>query len=183
MATLLAAKLYTVKYHPVEHRADMEIKGDDINISFLPVVPSTIRVQLERVETTPTDISPPNSSEGPIFGPSPDTQATDFDFEAEIQCLPFKFNWQKEAKMTSIQQGQFIDLIYDHPEVFSIDDGDLGFCDWIKHTILVNMDKPVYLPHCTIPHSCKGKCVNVWTPGCNSALLGHCKVLMHPRWG
>ena len=80
--------MYTVEYHPVKHRADMEIKGDDVNISFLPVVPNTIRVQLEQVEATSTDISPPNSSERPIFGPRPELQATDFDFEAEVQCLP-----------------------------------------------------------------------------------------------
>ena len=54
---LLAAELYTAEYHPVKHRVDMEIKGDDVNISFLPVVPDTIRVQLEQVESTPTDIS------------------------------------------------------------------------------------------------------------------------------
>ena len=44
---LLATELYTVEYHPVEHRTDMEIMGDDVNISFLPVVPDTIRVQVE----------------------------------------------------------------------------------------------------------------------------------------
>ena len=95
---MLAAELYTVEYHPVEHRVDMEIKGDDVNISFLPVVPDTIRVQLEQVETTPTDISPPNSSKRPVFGPRPDTKAADFDFEAEVQCLPFKLNWGKKQK-------------------------------------------------------------------------------------
>ena len=73
---LLAAELYTVEYHPVEHRADTKIKGDDVNISFLPVVPHTIRVQSEQVETTPTDISPPDSSERPVFGPRPNTQDT-----------------------------------------------------------------------------------------------------------
>ena len=81
---LLATELYTVEYHPVEHRADMEIKGDDVNISFLPVVPDTIRVQLEQVETTSTDIFPPKCSERQVLGPRPDTKATDFDFEAEI---------------------------------------------------------------------------------------------------
>ena len=102
--------------HPVEQRADMEIKGDDVNISFLPVVPNTIRVQLEQVETTSTDVSPPSSRERPVFGPRPDTQATDFDFEAEIQCLPFKLNLGEEGRMTHVQQGQFIDLIYNHPD-------------------------------------------------------------------
>ena len=81
---LLAAEMYTAEYHLVEHRADMGIKGDDVNISFLPVVHNTIRVQSEQVETTFTDISPPDSSERPVFGPTPDTQATDFDFEAEV---------------------------------------------------------------------------------------------------
>ena len=38
--------------------------------------------------------------------------------------------------MTHIQQSQFIDLIYYYPEVFSLHDEDLGFCDWVKHTIL-----------------------------------------------
>ena len=113
----------------------MEIKGENVNISFLPVVPNTIRVQAEQVEATPADISPPDSSERPVFGPRPDTQAADFDFEAEVQHLPFKLNLGEEAKMTHVQQGWFIDLIYDHPVVFSLHDEDLRFCNWIKHTI------------------------------------------------
>ena len=47
----------------------MERKGHDVDISFLPVVPDTIRVQSEQVEATSTDISPPNSIEKPTFGP------------------------------------------------------------------------------------------------------------------
>ena len=75
----------------------MEVKGDDVNISFLPVVPDTIRVQVEQVESTPTDISTPDSNEKPVFGPRPDTQAADFDFEAEVKHLPFKLNLGEEA--------------------------------------------------------------------------------------
>ena len=148
---MLATELYTAEYHLVEHRADMDIKGDDVNIPFLPVVPDTIRVQLEQVEATTTDISPPNSSDRPVFGPRPDTQATDFDFEAQVQHLPFKLNLGVEAKLTHIQQCQFIDLIYEQPEVFSLHDEDLGFCNQINHTIPTMTDRPVYLPHCTIP--------------------------------
>ena len=102
---LMAAKSYTAEYHPVEHRADMEIKEDDVKISFLPVVPNTIRVQSEQVETSPTDIFPHDPHERPVFGPRPDTQATDFDFEAEVQCLPFKLNLGEEAQLTWVQQG------------------------------------------------------------------------------
>ena len=111
----------------------MKIKRDDVNISFLPVVPNSIRVQLEQVEAKPTDISPPKSNEKPVFGPRADTRAADFDFEAEVQCLSFKLNLGEEVKLTHIQQGQFIDLIYDYPEVFLLHDEDLGFCDQIKH--------------------------------------------------
>ena len=154
-----------MEYHTIEHWADMEVKGDVVKISFLPVVPDTIRVQVEQVESTPTDISTPNPNKKLVFGPRPDTQATDFNFEAEVKCLPFKLNLGEEAKLTCIQQSQFIDLIYDHPEVFSLHDEDLGFCGWIRHTILTTMDTPVYLAHCTIPPQLQGevlKCLDTW---------------------
>ena len=137
----------------------MEIKGDNVNISFLPVVQNIIRVEEEQVEAAP------NSSEKPVFGPRPDTRAADFDFEAEVQCLPFKLNLREEAHLMHIQQSQFIDLIYDHPEVFSLQDEDLGFCDQIKHTIPTTTDRPVYLLHCTIHPQLQGevhKCLDTW---------------------
>ena len=65
----------------------MEGKGDNVDISFLPVILNTIRVQSEQVEATSTDISPPNSLEKPTFDPRPKTKAADFDFEAEKHCL------------------------------------------------------------------------------------------------
>ena len=121
---LLAAELYTAEYHPVEHRVDIEVEGDVANVSFLPVVPDTIRVQVGQVESS-ADTSTPNPQEKPVFGPRPDTQAADYDFEAEFKCLPFKLNLGDKAQLTWVQQSQFIDLIYDHPEVFSLHDEDL----------------------------------------------------------
>ena len=109
------------------------------------------------MESTPTDISPPDSNEKPVFGPKPDTQAADLDFKAEVQHLPFKLHLGEEAKLTCIQQSQIIDLIYDHPEVFSLHDEDLRYCNWIKHTIPTMMDKPVYLLCHTIPPQLHGK--------------------------
>ena len=70
-----------------------------------------------------------------------------------------------DAKMTCAQLSQFLNLIYDHPKVFSLHDGDLGFCDKIKHTILITLDKPAHLPHCTIPPQLQGevhKCLDTW---------------------
>ena len=117
---LLATELYTAEYHPIEHRVDMEVEGDVAKVSFLPVVPNTIRVQVEQVEATSTDTATPNPQEKLVFGPRPDTQSANFDFEAEVKWLPFKLNLGDEANLTCIQQSRFIDLIYDHPEVFSL---------------------------------------------------------------
>ena len=157
---LLAAELYTAEYHPVEHRADIEVQGDVANASFLPVVPDTIRVQVGQVEATSDDTSTPSPEEKLVFGPRPNTQSANFDFEAEVKHLPFKLNLGDEVKLTHAQQSQFIDLIYEHPEVFSLHDEDLGFCDRIRHTLPTTMDKPVYLVHRTIPPQLQGKCIN-----------------------
>ena len=161
---LLAAELYAAEYHPIEHRADIEVEGDVGNVSFLPVVPDTIRAQVGQVEATSEDTSTPNPEEKLVFGPRSDTQSANFDFEAENNRLPFKLNLGDEANLTCVQQSWFIDLIYDHPEVFSLHDEDLGFCKWIRHMILTTMDKPVYLAHCTIPlqlHKVQ-KCLDTW---------------------
>ena len=101
---MLAAELYSVEYHLIEHQVDMESKGDVVNISFLPVVPNTIRVQVEQVESAPTDILTPNPNEKLVFGPRQDTQSADFNFETEVKCLSFKLNLGEEAKLTCIQQ-------------------------------------------------------------------------------
>ena len=46
---------------------------------------------------------------------------------------------------------KFLELIYDNQSMFSLCDEDLGLCDCLKHMIPTTMDKPVYLPHHTIP--------------------------------
>ena len=53
--------------------------------------------------------------------------------------------------MSKAQQVRFLELIYNNQNVFSLCDEDLGLCDCLKHTIPTTMDKPVYLPHRTIP--------------------------------
>ena len=55
------------------------------------------------------------------------------------------------------QQGQFINLVYDNKEVFSLLNEDLGYCDLIKHIIPTMTEKPVYLLHCTIPRQLQGE--------------------------
>ena len=94
-------------------------------------------------QRTPKDSA---DQEPPKFGPRPDTSSADFDFKTELDHLPFTINIG-EAPLSKEQQSRFIDLIYDYKEVFSLYDGDLGFCDALKHSIPTTTDKPVYLPH------------------------------------
>ena len=163
---LLATELFNMdQIDEIEHRASMERQGDNIHISFSPVAPNSIRVRSEQVESTTPDIPPPTSNEKPSFGPRPDVKAANFDFQAEIDCLPFKLNMGTEVNMTHEQQSWFINLIYNHPEVFSLHDEDLSFCDKIKHMIPMTSDRPVYLLHHTIPPQLLGEMLSVWIPG------------------
>ena len=68
---LLAAELYTAEYHPIEHWVDIEVEADVANVSFLPVVPDTIRVQVGQVETTSNGTSTPNSEKNQYLGLGP----------------------------------------------------------------------------------------------------------------
>ena len=102
--TLLAAELFSVdQVEEIEHRANMERQGDNIQISFSPVAPNSIRVRSEQVESVTSDITPPTSNEKPSFGPKPDLESTDFDFKAEIDHLPFKLNMGTTFEMTHEQ--------------------------------------------------------------------------------
>ena len=74
---------------------------------FLPVVPNTIRVQVGQVEATSADTSTPNPEEKLVFGPRPNTQSAEFDFEAEVKCLPFKLNLGDEAKLTHLVEALY----------------------------------------------------------------------------
>ena len=71
-------------------------------------------------------------------------------FGARQLRLPFELNLG-EAPLTQEQQVHLINVIYHHTKVFSLFDGDLGFCDTLKHSIPMTTDKPVYLPHHQIP--------------------------------
>ena len=179
---LLATELFgTDQVEEIEHRADMEREGDNIQISFSPVAPDSIRVRSEQVETVTSNIDPPTSNKKPSFGPRPDVELENFDSKAEIDCLPFKLNMGTTVEMTCEQQSRFINIIYDHPEVFSLHEEDLGFCNKIKHTIPTTSDGPVYLPHCTIPPQLLGEvhmCLDTWL---RQGIIRPSQSLMHPR--
>ena len=94
----------------------------------------------------------------------PTFESDQFDFKKELERLPFTINIG-EAPLTLEQQKRFIRLIYENQSVFSLYDGDLGFCDWLKHSIPTTTDKPVYLPHRQIPIKLQSdvkKCLDGW---------------------
>ena len=101
---MLATELFgTDQVKEIEHRADMERQGDNIQISFSPGAPDSIRVRSEQVGTVTSDIDPSTSSEKPSFGPRPDVESAEFDFKAEIDRLPFKLNMGTTVEMTHDQ--------------------------------------------------------------------------------
>ena len=102
--------------------------------------------------------------EKPSFGARPNTKNPDFNFKKELEQLPFELNIG-DALLTHEQQARLIDVIYDHTEVFSLFDGDLGFCDVLKHSIPTTTDKPVYLPHREFLYNCNPKSENVSITG------------------
>ena len=100
----------------------------------------------------------------PKFGPCVNTNVADFDFQKEVEHLPFKLNLG-DVHLDKEHEAKFIDLVYSYQEVFSLHDEDLGYCDKLTHTIPTSTYKPVYLPHRTIPRQLQGevcKCLNTW---------------------
>ena len=114
-----------------------------------------------------TDTKPPTENikvPCPTFGPCPNTEVADFDFQKEVECLPFKLNLG-DVQLDKEHQARFINPIYSNQEVFSLHDEDLGYCDKLAHIIPTSTDKPVYLPHRTIPRQLQEevcKCLNTW---------------------
>ena len=105
-----------------------------------------------------------NSGKKPKFGSRPNYGSPGFNFQKELDRLPFPLNLGK-VEMSKEQQVRFLELIYDNQSVFSLCDEDLGLCDCLKHTIPTTTDKPVYLPHRTIPVQLQAevwKCLDTW---------------------
>ena len=172
--TLYAGDLWEVDpkewdYEPVLTRKE---DTNEIEINFVQVPPEELREDIlnnkaeeERTEGITKDQSEKGKdSEKPQFGTPPDFDAEDFDFKAELERLPFQINIG-EAPLDSSQQKRFIKLIYDNQSVFSLYDGDLGYCDKLKHSIPTTTDRPVYLPHRQIPIQLQSevrKCLEGW---------------------
>ena len=156
-------------YEPVLTRNE---NTNDVEINFIQVPPEDLWEEvLSEAAEAEEEGSPGETSESksdkenrPKFGPIPDLESDDFDFKAELEKLPFELNI-RETPLTVEQQKRFIKLIYENQEVFSLYDGDLGYCEKIKHSIPTTTDKPVYLPHRQIPIQLQSevkKCLDAW---------------------
>ena len=51
----------------------------------------------------------PSAEPHPIFGPLPNTSVTDFDFQQEVGCLPFKLNLG-DVPLEKEHQARFIEF-------------------------------------------------------------------------
>ena len=83
----------------MEYRANMNWDGDNILVGFQPVPPQLINTNSCQVEAGPIQLYSPKI-ERPVFGPRPDTSSAEFNFEKELDYLPFQINIGKEAKFT-----------------------------------------------------------------------------------
>ena len=168
-ATIWDVELKDWDYEPIITKSE---EADTFKVKLQPVPPEDLR---EEILSNTTEIDPEigdnsgkNESkeidEKPSFCTRPDTKNPKFDFKEELKRLPFEFNIG-DAPLTREQQACLIDVIYDHKEIFSLFDGDLGFCDVLKHSIPTTTDKPVYLPHRQIPMQLQSevrKCLDNW---------------------
>ena len=159
---VLAAEIYVVEHLPLDYGVEFQYHGDNIEVAFQPRPLADIMATLKSVHNEPG--TKPSAEPCSTFGPLPNTSVADFDFQQEVECLPFKLNLGN-VPLEKEHQARFINLIYNNQEVFSLHDEDLGYCNKLTHTIPTSTDKPVYLPHRTIPRQLQGevhKCLNTW---------------------
>ena len=152
----------------------MSCDGDQVQVSFCPVPTPEVQEEVLSFGVSDTELSSntgvtdmtkrEEQGERPKFGPRPKFDSMDFDFNKELEWLPFPVNI-REVELSLSQQKHFLELMYDHQSIFSLCDEDLGLCDCLKHTILTTMSKPIYLLHHTIPVQLQTevrKCLDTW---------------------
>ena len=168
-ATIWDVELKDWGYEPIITKSE---EADTFEVKLQPMPPEDLR---EEILSNATEINQETSNtsgkgisnekdEKPSFGIRPNTKNPYFDFKKELERLPFELNIG-DTPLTHEQQAHLIDVIYDHTEVFSLFDRDLGFCDVLKHSIPTTTDKPAYLPHRQIPVQLQSevrKCLDNW---------------------
>ena len=174
---LLAAEGFLVEHLPWDYGEEFHQEGNKIEVALQPLSMAAIMASVKVVHNEPYQA--PSKGEAspephPTFGSCPNTQAADFDFQKEIEHLPFKLNLA-DVPLDKEHQTKYINLIYSNQEVFSLHDEDLGYCNLLTHTFLISTNKPVYLPHRTIQRQFQGEVheyLNTWL----------CQGIIHPSY-
>ena len=168
-ATIWDVELKDWDYEPIITKSD---EANTFEVKLQQVPPEDLREEIlsnaTEINQETNDTSGRSASneknEKPSFGARLNTKDPDFNFKKELERLPFELNIG-DALLTRDQQACLIYVIYSHTEVFSLFDGDLGFCDVLKHSIQTTTDKPVYLPHRQIPVQLQSEvreCLDNW---------------------
>ena len=110
---LLTAEIHVAEHLPWDYGVDFQHQGDKIEVAFQPVPPADIMAAVKLVHDEPGAES--SAEPCPTFGPHPNTNAADFNFQQEVECLPFKFNLG-DVHLEKEHQARFIDLIYSNQE-------------------------------------------------------------------
>ena len=179
---LLAAEIYWVEHLPWDYGVEFHQQGKSIDVTFQPLPPGDVMAMVKAVHNE-QDTKPPTQNikePSPTFGPHPNTDAADFDFQKGVEHLPFKLNLE-DVPLEKEHQAKFINLIYSNQEVFSLHDEDLGYCNKLTHTIPTSTNKPVYLPHRTIPRQLHGEVCKCLKPGFTKESFDHPTVPMPPK--
>ena len=130
-ATIWDVKLKDWDYEPIITKSK---EVDTFEIKLQPVPPEDLR---EEILSNAMEIDPEvcensgknkfkEKDEKPSFGTRQNTKNPEFDFKKELERLPFELNIG-DTPLTRKQQARLIDAIYNHTEVFSLFDRDLGF--------------------------------------------------------
>ena len=168
---LSATNVVEVESCPWDYQTILSHDGKDVSVSFCPVPTLEVQEEIFSASTSVTQTSDSNQSNQtkdqgnkPEFGSQPKFNSPHFDFQKELDRLPFPLNLG-EVEMSKAQQIRFLGLIYDNQSVFLLCNEDLGHCDHLKHTIPTTTDKAIYLPHHTILVQLPAevhKCLDTW---------------------
>ena len=169
---LLAADILEAEDCPWNYQLVMSHDGNNIKVSFCPVPPPEIQSEVmtasvsdnTKAGNTKLDRTKKEQGKRPKFGSQPKFSDPNFNFKRELGRLPFPMNIG-DMDMSRTQQQKFLELIYNNQSVFSLCDEDLGLCDCLKYMLPTTMEKPVYLPYCTIPVQLQAevcKCLDTW---------------------
>ena len=89
---LLPAEIYWVEHLPWDYGVELHQEGENIKVAFQPLLLAYIMAKVKVVhnEPDPMPSKEAHKEPHPTFGPHPYTQVADFDFQKEMEYLPFR---------------------------------------------------------------------------------------------